>query len=192
MRFQAEKGNIVIDTDEHPRKDVTLEGLGKLKTVFKENGTVTAGNSSGMNDGASGVLLMSEDKAKELGVPILAKILSVATTGVDADIMGIGPVSASQKALDKAMLTIKDIELFEINEAFAAQYLACEKELGIDRNITNVNGSGISLGHAVGASGSRLVVSLIYEMKKRNNRYGLASLCAGGGMGTAIVLEMSN
>lgn len=192
IEVQNKKGNIIIDTDEHPRKDTTLEKLGKLKATFIENGTVTAGNASGMNDGSAGVILMSEDKAKELGVPILAKIVSVATTGVDPDIMGIGPVSSSKKALEKANLTLKDIELFEINEAFAAQYIACEKEMGLDRNITNVNGSGIALGHPVGASGCRLVVSLLNEMKRRNNKYGLASLCAGGGMGTAIILENYN
>jgi acetyl-CoA C-acetyltransferase len=138
------------------------------------------------------VILVSEEKAKEWGLPILARIVSVATTGVDPDIMGIGPVSASQKALEKAGLTLKDIELFEINEAFAAQYLAVEKVLGLDRAITNVNGSGIALGHPVGCSGSRLVTSLIYEMKKRHNRYGLASLCAGGGMGTTVILEVND
>jgi acetyl-CoA C-acetyltransferase len=189
IQLTSKKGNILVDTDEYPKKDTTLAGLAKLKPVFKENGTVTAGNASGMNDGASGVLLMEEDKAKELGIPILARIVSVATTGVDPDIMGIGPVSASQKALAKAGLTLKDIDLFEINEAFAAQYLAVEKVLGLNREITNVNGSGIALGHPVGCSGSRLVTSLIYEMQKRSNRYGLASLCAGGGMGATIILE---
>ncbi|MBV7273328.1 thiolase family protein [Clostridium sp. PL3] len=192
IEVPGRKEAVIIDTDEHPRRDTTLEKLGKLKATFIENGTVTAGNASGMNDGAAGVILMSEAKAKKLGVPILAKIAAVATTGVDPDIMGIGPVSASKKALKKAKLTLKDIELFEINEAFAAQYLACEKEMGLDRNITNVNGSGIALGHPVGASGCRLVVSLINEMKRRNNKYALASLCAGGGMGTAIILENYN
>ncbi len=190
IEVKNRKGSITLDTDEYPKKDVTMEGLSKLKPAFKEGGTVTAGNASGMNDGASGVILMSEDKAKELGVPVLAKILSVATTGVEPEIMGIGPVSASKKALEKAELGLKDIELVEINEAFAAQYLGVEKELGLDRNITNVNGSGIALGHPVGCTGSRIVTSLIYEMKKRGNKYGLASLCAGGGMGTAVVVEI--
>lgn len=184
------KGEITIDTDEYPKKDVTKEGLAKLKPTFKDDGTVTPGNASGMNDGASGVILMAEEKAIELGVPVLARVLSVATTGVEADIMGIGPVSATHKALEKADLKLEEIELIEINEAFAAQYIACEKALGLDRNITNVNGSGIALGHPVGCTGSRIVVSLIYEMKKRNNKYGLASLCAGGGMGTAVILEV--
>jgi acetyl-CoA C-acetyltransferase len=184
------KGDIVVDTDEYPKKDVSMEGLAKLKPSFKDDGTVTPGNASGMNDGASGVILMEEEKARELVVTILARILSVATTGVEPEIMGIGPVSATNKALDKAGLKLKDIELVEVNEAFAAQYLACEKALGLDRNITNVNGSGIALGHPVGATGSRIVITLIYEMKKRKNKYGLATLCAGGGMGTAVILEV--
>lgn len=192
VSIPGKKEAIQIDTDEYPKKGTTLESLAKLKPAFKENGTVTAGNASGMNDGAAGVILVSEEKAKEWGLPILARIVSVATTGVDPDIMGIGPVSASQKALEKAGLKLKDIELFEINEAFAAQYLAVEKVLGLDRAITNVNGSGIALGHPVGCSGSRLVTSLIYEMKKRHNRYGLASLCAGGGMGTTVILEVNH
>ncbi len=143
-----------------------------------------------MNDAASGVILMSEGKAKELGIPIIAKIVSVATTGVEPEFMGIGPISSSQKALKKAELKIEDIDLFEINEAFAAQCLACEKELGIDREKLNVNGSGISLGHPVGATGSRLVITLMNELKKRGKKYGLATLCAGGGMGTAVIIEM--
>ena len=143
-----------------------------------------------MNDAASGVILMAEDEAKELGVPILARIVSVATTGVRPEVMGIGPVSSSQTALAKAGLTIDDIDLFEINEAFAAQCLACQKTLGIDDDKLNVNGSGISLGHPVGATGSRLVVTLINELKRRGGKYGLASLCAGGGMGTTVIIEM--
>lgn len=183
------KGDIVYDLDEYPKRDVTLEGLSKLKAAFIENGTVTAGNASGMNDAASGVLLMEEEKAKELKLPILGRIVSVATTGISPEIMGMGPVGSSKKALEKADLKIEDIDLFEINEAFAAQCLACEKELGIDREILNVNGGGISLGHPVGATGSRIVVSLIYEMNRRNLKYGLATLCAGGGMGTTVVIE---
>lgn len=185
----SKKGAIAYDKDEYPKRDVTLEGLSKLKPAFKEGGTVTAGNSSGMNDAASGVILVEEEKAKELGLPILARIVSVATTGVDPEIMGIGPVSSSQKALDKAGLKIEDINLFEINEAFASQCVACEKLLGINREILNVNGGGISLGHPVGATGSRIVISLMYEMKKRDVRYGLATLCAGGGMGTTVIIE---
>ena len=184
------KGETVYDTDEYPKRDVTLEKLAKLKPSFKEGGTVTAGNASGMNDAASGVILMEEDMAKELGLPILARIVSVATTGVRPEVMGIGPVSSSEKALEKAGLTIEDIDLFEINEAFAAQCIACAKTLKIDEEKLNVNGSGISLGHPVGATGSRLVVSLIHELKRRGGRYGLASLCAGGGMGTTVIIEM--
>ena len=142
-----------------------------------------------MNDGASGVLLMEEEKAKELGLPILARIAAVATTGIEPEIMGLGPVEAVKKALSKAGIKQEDLGLLEVNEAFAAQYLGCEKELGLDREITNVNGSGISLGHPVGASGCRLVVTLLHEMRRRNVRYGLATLCAGGGMGTAVIVE---
>ncbi len=186
----GKKGDTVYDTDEYPKRDASLEKLAKLKPTFKEGGKVTAGNASGMNDAASGVILIDEDKAKELGLPILARIVSVATTGVRPEVMGIGPISASQKALEKAGLTIEDIDLFEINEAFAAQCIACARELKIDEEKLNVNGSGISLGHPVGASGCRLVVSLIHELKRRGGKYGLASLCAGGGMGTTVVIEM--
>lgn len=184
------KGDTVYDTDEYPKRDASLEKLAKLKPTFKEGGKVTAGNASGMNDASSGVILMAEDKAKELGVPILARILSTATTGVRPEVMGIGPISASQKALAKAGLTIDDIDLFEINEAFAAQCIACQKTLGIPEEKLNVNGSGISLGHPVGATGSRLVLTMMYELIKRGGKYGLASLCAGGGMGTAVVIEI--
>lgn len=184
------KGDTVYDTDEYPKRDANLEKLTKLKPTFKESGTVTAGNASGMNDAASGVLLVEEELAKELEVPILARIVSVATTGVRPEVMGIGPISASKKALEKAGLTIEDMDLFEINEAFAAQCIACAKTLKIDEDKLNVNGSGISLGHPVGASGCRLVVSLIHELKRRGGKYGLASLCAGGGMGTTVIIEM--
>ena len=189
VTVKGKKEETLYDTDEYPKRNVTMEKLAKLKPSFKEGGMVTAGNSSGMNDAASGVILMEEETAKKLGVPILARILSVATTGVDPDIMGIGPIRASRKALSKAGLDISDIELFEINEAFAAQCIACQRELGIDPDKLNVNGGGISLGHPVGATGSRIVISLMYEMMRRKNRYGLATLCAGGGMGTAVVIE---
>ena len=184
------KGDTTYDTDEYPKRDANLEKLTKLKPAFKDGGTVTAGNASGMNDAASGVLLVEEELAKELGLPILARIVSVATTGVRPEVMGIGPISASEKALEKAGLTIEDMDLFEINEAFAAQCIACAKTLKIDEEKLNVNGSGISLGHPVGASGCRLVVSLIHELKRRGGKYGLASLCAGGGMGTTVIIEM--
>jgi acetyl-CoA C-acetyltransferase len=182
---------IVFDTDEHPRRETTLEDLAALKPAFKEGGTVTAGNASGINDGASGLIIMSERKAGELGIPAMAKIISTATTGVDPDIMGIGPVSSSKKALVKAELSLDDMELIEINEAFASQYLACEKAMGLNREITNVNGSGIALGHPVGCTGTRIMVTLLYEMKRRGAKKGLATLCAGGGMGAAMVVERS-
>lgn len=185
----SRKGDVVCTTDEHVRRDTSLEKLAKLKPSFREDGRVTAGNSSGMNDAAAGVLLMEEEKAKELGVPVLARVISVATTGVDPDYMGIGPISAIQKTLKKADLSIEDIDLFEINEAFASQCLACQKELGIDDDKLNVNGGAISLGHPVGASGCRITLGLLYEMRRRGNRYGVASLCAGGGMGTALLIE---
>lgn len=190
ITVKGKKVDKVYDTDEYPRRDSSYEALAKLKPTFKEGGTVTAGNASGMNDAASGVILMEEEKAKELGVPIMARILSVATTGVSPDVMGIGPISATQKALEKAGLTIDDIDLFEINEAFAAQAIACQKTLGIPDEKLNVNGSGISLGHPVGATGARLVITAMYELKRRHLKYGLATLCAGGGMGTAVLFEM--
>ena len=189
VTIPGKKGDAVFDTDEYPKRDVTLEGLAKLKTAFKDGGTVTAGNASGMNDAAAGVILMEEEKAKELGLPIMARILSTATTGVEPEIMGIGPVSSSQKALEKAGLSVGDIQLFEINEAFAAQCVAVERELGINRELLNVNGGGISLGHPVGATGVRIIITLLYEMRRRGNRYGLAGLCAGGGMGTTVIIE---
>lgn len=189
VEVKERKKVTVFDTDEYPRRDVTLEGLAALKPVFKEGGTVTAGNASGINDGASGVILMSAKKAQELGIPVLATVVSVATTGVEPEIMGIGPVSSTQKALEKAGISLEEIGLIEVNEAFAAQYLAVEKVLGLNRDITNVNGSGIALGHPVGCSGTRIITTLLYEMKRRNTQYGLATLCAGGGMGTSVVLK---
>ncbi len=179
----------IFDTDERPRRDISMEELAKMKPAYKDGGTVTAANASGINDGSSGLILMSANKAKELGVPIMARIVSTATAGVNPEIMGIGPVPSSQMALKKAGLTRDNIELIEVNEAFAAQYLACEKGLGLNRAITNVNGSGISLGHPVGCTGTRIITTLLYEMKRQKLRYGLATLCAGGGMGTAIIIE---
>ncbi|MCF0144338.1 MAG: thiolase family protein [Firmicutes bacterium] len=190
ITVRSRKGDPVYDTDEYPRRDASIEKLAKLKPTFKEDGKVTAGNASGMNDAASGVILMDEDKAKEIGAPIIARVLSVAATGVDPAYMGIGPISASKKALAKAGLEVKDIDLWEINEAFAAQCIACQRELGIDMDKLNVNGGGISLGHPVGATGSRLVVTLMNELKKRGKKYGAATLCAGGGMGTCVIIEM--
>jgi len=188
---RKEKETVLFDTDEHPRRDATLKALSVLKPAFKEGGTVTAGNASGINDGASGLLIMSAKKAEALGVPVMARIVSTATVGVDPDIMGIAPVYATEKALKKAGLTMDQMELIEINEAFAAQYLACEKAMGLNREITNVNGGAIALGHPVGCTGTRIITTLLYEMKKRDTKKGLATLCAGGGMGTAVILERS-
>jgi len=179
----------VVDTDEHPRPDTTLEKLAKLPPAFKKNGTVTAGNSSGLNDAAAVTILMSKEKAKEIGLKPLAKILGYAIVGVDPSYMGIGPVPATRKVLKRLGLDLRDIQLIEINEAFAAQYLSCERELGLNREIVNVNGSGIALGHPVGATGCRLVVTLIHEMAKRDLTLGLATLCVGGGLGFAMVIE---
>jgi acetyl-CoA C-acetyltransferase len=179
----------LVDTDEHPRPDLTLEKLARLPPAFKKGGTVTAGNSSGLNDAAATTVLMSNEKAREMGLKPLAKILGYAIAGVDPSYMGIGPVPATNKVLRKLGLSLKDIQLIEINEAFAAQYLSCERELGLNREIVNVNGSGIALGHPVGATGCRLVVTLIHEMAKRDLTLGLATLCVGGGLGFAMVIE---
>jgi len=185
------KGNpIVFDTDEQPRARTSLEMLGRLKPTFKyEGGTVTAGNSSTINDGAAAVMLMSEQKAKELGLPILAKIRAYANAGVDPATMGIGPAEATKKCLQKANWTIYDLELIEANEAFAAQAIAVNKELAWDTSKINVNGGAIALGHPIGSSGCRILVSLIYEMIRSDKKKGLATLCIGGGMGTAIAIE---
>jgi len=180
------------DTDEHPRPNTTLEALAKLPPAFKKNGTVTAGNASGINDGASAVIIMKRSKADELGIKPMAKIVSYGLAGVDPDIMGIGPVPATKKALERANLTLNDIELIELNEAFAAQSLAVIQELGLkDRlDIINVNGGAIALGHPVGCSGTRIIITLMYEMMKRDLKLGLATLCAGGGMGMAVIIAM--
>ncbi|AEH51320.1 acetyl-CoA C-acetyltransferase [Pseudothermotoga thermarum] len=196
--IKDKKGDKVFDTDEHPRFDTTLEALAKLKPVFKPDGTITAGNASGINDGASMTVLASEDAVKKYGLKPLAEVISFAQHGVDPKIMGIGPVGAIRKALEKAKLNLKeDIALVELNEAFAAQSLAVLKELkkehGIDddwiEERVNVNGGAIALGHPIGASGNRIIVTLLYEMKKRQVEFGLASLCIGGGMGTAVIIR---
>ncbi|MFB5285344.1 acetyl-CoA C-acetyltransferase [Peribacillus sp. Hz7] len=180
---------IVIKVDEHIKGGVSKEGLAKLKPAFKAEGTVTPGNASGINDGAAAVILALEDYVQEHNAKPLAKIVSWGVAGVDPSIMGIGPVPASKKALEKAGLNLEDIDLFEFNEAFAAQSLAVIKELGINQEKVNVNGGAIALGHPLGASGARITYSLALEMKKRNLKYGLASLCIGGGQGIAIILE---
>ncbi|MDD3739580.1 MAG: acetyl-CoA C-acetyltransferase, partial [Lentimicrobiaceae bacterium] len=180
---------IIFDTDEFPRPGTTIENLQKLRPAFKKDGTVTAGNASGINDGASMVVVMSADKAKELGVKPLVKIVSYASAALDPKIMGYGPVEASRKALKKANLTIEDMGLIEANEAFASQSIAVVRDLKLNPEITNVNGGAIALGHPIGASGNRILVTLIHEMKRRNVKYGLATLCIGGGMGTAVIVE---
>ncbi|OPY66292.1 MAG: Acetyl-CoA acetyltransferase [Syntrophorhabdaceae bacterium PtaU1.Bin034] len=190
VRVPRRKGDPkVFDTDEYPKADTSLEKLARLPAVFKKGGSVTAGNACGMNDAAAVVVLTSKEKAQQLGLKPLAKIISYAVVGVEPSYMGIGPVPATKRALKKSGLSLNDIQLVEINEAFAAQYLACERELGWNRDIVNVNGSGISLGHPVGATGCRLVVSLIHEMEKRDVTLGLATLCAGGGQGFATIVE---
>jgi acetyl-CoA C-acetyltransferase len=180
---------VEITMDEHPRESTSLESLSQLKPAFKEGGTVTAGNASSLNDGAAALILMSAEKAKDLGIAPMATIRATCSLAVDPHILGIAPVPAIQKVLKETGLALSDIQLFEINEAFAAYYLSCEKELGLNREITNVNGSGISLGHPVGCTGSRILVTLLYEMERQDLKFGIASLCAGGGVGTAILVE---
>ncbi|WP_408006618.1 acetyl-CoA C-acetyltransferase [Pseudalkalibacillus sp. A8] len=179
---------IVFDTDEHPKKS-TAEKLGKLRPAFKKDGMVTAGNASGINDGAAAVIVTSRQKAEELGLKPLAVIRANASAGVDPSIMGIGPVPATRKALEKANLTIDAMNLIEANEAFAAQSLAVGKDLNFNKEILNVNGGAIALGHPIGASGTRVLVTLIHELKRRNEQYGLATLCIGGGQGVATIIE---
>jgi 3-oxoadipyl-CoA thiolase len=180
----------IVDTDERPRRDTSLEKLAKLKPAFREDGTVTAGNSSGLNDGAAALLIMSEEKAKELGYRPLARYVTSASAGVAPKIMGLGPVYATQKALSRAGLKIEDIGLVELNEAFAVQSLAVMKELSLDPEIVNVNGGAIAIGHPLGCSGARLMTTLVHEMRLRGNvKYGLATLCVGVGQGEATIVE---
>ncbi|HET6313901.1 MAG TPA: 3-oxoadipyl-CoA thiolase [Chloroflexia bacterium] len=199
-RFQEEivpvsipqrKGDpIAVATDEHPRPDSTTEKLAKLGAAFKKGGSVTAGNSSGINDGASAVLLTSRRAADEMGLKPLARVVTSAVAGVSPDCMGVGPVPATRKALERAGLTVDDLDLIELNEAFAAQSLACIRDLRLDPEKVNVNGGAIALGHALGNSGSRLVTTLVHELKRRNGRYGLATMCIGVGQGIATIIEM--
>jgi acetyl-CoA C-acetyltransferase len=181
---------IEFKIDEHYRPGTTLEALSKLKPAFKPDGTVTAGNASGINDGAAALVVMSKEKAKKLGITPLATIKSYAYAGVDPSVMGLGPIYSTRKALDKAGLKIEDIDLIEANEAFAAQALAVAKELNFDMDKVNVNGGAIALGHPIGASGARILVTLLYEMRKRGSHLGLATLCIGGGMGISMIVEM--
>ncbi|ESU33159.1 acetyl-CoA acetyltransferase [Bacillus sp. 17376] len=187
--YEDKKGNkTVIDCDEHPRPGTTVEKLAKLKPLFKD-GTVTAGNASGVNDGASALLLMSREKAEELGLKPLAKYIVSATAGLEPSIMGMGPVYAVQKALKRSNLSVDDMDLIELNEAFAAQSLGCIQELGLDQAKVNVNGGAIAFGHPLGASGARILTTLLYEMKKRDSKYGLATMCVGVGQGIATIIE---
>lgn len=190
VTIKTKKGEVVFDTDEFPREGTTMEVLAKLRPAFKKDGTVTAGNASGLNDGAAALVIMSADKAKELGLKPMAKILSYASAGVDPAIMGIGPIPASRKALAKAGKEVSDMDLIEANEAFAAQFVEVGRELKFDMDKVNVNGGAVALGHPIGASCARILVTLLYALKHRDKKLGLATLCIGGGMGTATVVEM--
>jgi acetyl-CoA acetyltransferase family protein len=189
FEVKTRKGVRVVDKDDHLRPDTTLEVLAKLPTAFSKDGFVTAGNASGIVDGAAALVIAGEEFVKERGLNPAGRIVSWAYAGVEPDVMGIGPVPAIRKALEKANLKLSDIDLVEVNEAFACQYLAVEKELGLDRSKTNVNGGAIALGHPLGASGTRLVLTALNELKRRGGRYGLASACIGGGQGIAIIFE---
>jgi acetyl-CoA C-acetyltransferase len=186
---QRKGESVIVDTDEYPKFGTTLEKLGKLKPAFKKDGTVTAGNASGINDGAAALILMTREKAEKLGLKPLAGIKAYASAGVAPEIMGCGPIPSTKKALAKAGLEVKDLSLIEANEAFAAQALSVVTDLGLNTDIVNVNGGAIALGHPIGASGARILVTLLYEMKKRDAKYGLATLCIGGGQGTSLIVE---
>lgn len=191
VTVHTRKGDIICDKDEFIRPDVTLESLAKLRPAFKKGGTVTAGNASGINDGAAAVVVMSKKKAAELGIKPLANILNWASAGVAPSIMGTGPVPAVRKVLKKLDMTLDQMDLIELNEAFAAQSIYCARELGVDMNRTNIHGGAIALGHPIGCSGARIVVTLLYALAEPeiNGTYGLASLCIGGGQGTSLVIE---
>ncbi len=190
VEIPQRKGDpIIFDTDEYPKAGATVEGMAKLRPAFKKDGMVTAGNASGINDSGAAVVVMSKEKADELGLKPLCKVAGYASAGVDPKIMGIGPVPASNKALEKAGWKIEDLDLIEANEAFAAQSVAVAKDLGFNMDIVNVNGGAIALGHPIGASGCRILISLIFEMQKRDAKKGLATLCIGGGQGTTLLVE---
>ncbi len=189
VTIKTRKGDVVVDTDEHPRHGTTVEGLAKLRPAFAPQGTVTAGSASGINDGAAALLLMTAEDARQRGIPPLARIVSWATAGVDPAIMGTGPIPASRAALDKAGWTVDDLDLIEANEAFAAQALAVNRDMGWDPARVNVNGGAIALGHPIGASGARVLVTLLHALRQRDGRRGLATLCIGGGMGIAMAVE---
>ena len=189
IEVKQKKQTVVFDVDEPPRAGVTVESLAKLRPAFKEGGTVTAGNSSGINDAASAVVLMTEEKAKELGVKPLGYWIAGASAGVDPAYMGLGPIEATKKVMKKTGMAVKDMDLVEANEAFAAQSIEVCRELNFDMDKVNVNGGAIALGHPVGCSGCRILTTLLYEMKKRDNEYGLATLCVGGGMGVSTIVK---
>ncbi len=189
IKIIQNKDEVTFSNDEHPRVNTTIETLSKLKPVFKNNGTVTAGNASGINDGAAAVLVVSEQYLSKISVNLKFEVISFASTALDPSVMGLGPITAIKKALSKVNLKIEDIDLFEINEAFAVQSLQVIRELNIPKEKVNVNGGAIALGHPIGASGTRILVTLMYEMKRRKSKYGVASLCIGGGQGIAIVIR---
>ena len=189
VTVKTRKGELVIDTDEHIKDGGTMESLAKLRPAFKKDGTVTAANASGINDGAASVVVASEQFVQDNGLKPIARIVSWGVAGVDPTVMGIGPVPAIKQALERANLSIEDLDVVEVNEAFAAQYLAVEKALGLDREKTNVNGGAIALGHPVGASGTRVIINAAYELKRRGGKYAVASLCIGGGQGIALIIE---
>lgn len=191
VAVKQKKGDpIVVSKDEHPRPETSMADLSKLKAAFREGGTVTAGNSSGINDGAAAVLIASDKKVKELGIKPMARYVASAVAGVDPAVMGLGPIPATKKVLERAGLTMNDIGLVELNEAFAIQVLACVQDLGIDQSKLNVNGGAIALGHPLGATGARVMATLVHEMKRRRVRYGLATMCIGVGQGIATIVEL--
>ncbi len=186
---QRKGGSIVVRIDEHPRPEATLEGLARLKPAFREGGTVTAGNSSGINDGASAVLVVESARARALGLDPMARVIATAVAGVDPALMGLGPIPATRKVLQRAGLTVADMDLIELNEAFASQSVACSRELGFDPGKVNVDGGAIALGHPLGASGGRLITTLVHSLRRTGGRYGLATMCIGVGQGIAMVVE---
>ena len=189
VEVKTRKGTLLVDRDDHPRPETTLDGLAKLKPAFAKDGFVTAGNASGIVDGAAALVIAGEEFVKQRDLKPMGRIVSWAYAGVEPEIMGIGPVPATRAALQRAGLSLDDMDLVEVNEAFAAQYLAVEKELGLDRSRTNVNGGAIALGHPLGATGTRLVLTLLHELHRRGGRYGLATACIGGGQGIAMIVE---
>jgi len=189
VRIQTKKGEVVVDTDDHIKPDTTLEGLARLNPAFGKDGTVTAGNASGIVDGAAALVLTTAERAQADRLDVLARVRAWASVGVDPSEMGIGPVPAIRKCLERAKVKLSEVDRFEINEAFAAQYLGVEKELGLERDKVNVNGGAISLGHPLGATGARLILTLVLELRRRAKRFGIASACIGGGQGIAILVE---